>query len=187
MLEQNVQYSNAEGDFRWGIAYHPYPINLLRPEFWVNDRNYATFNNNAAYVTFYNPEVINAWILKKEHLYKDGTKRVLVFSEQGTNSPSYSETDLAKQAAGAAWIWKKLQKLDGIDAMQWHNWSDNRAEFGLRIGLRAYADGDYKDLDPKPVWYVWKAAGTENEDEVFAPYLKTIGISSWGGIVRTVK
>lgn len=187
MLEQNVQYSNAEGDFRWGIAYHPYPINLLRPEFWVNDRNYATFNNNAAYVTFYNPEVINAWILKKEHLYKDGTKRVLVFSEQGTNSPSYSETDLTKQAAGAAWIWKKLQKLDGIDAMQWHNWSDNRAEFGLRIGLRAYADGDYKDLDPKPVWYVWKAAGTENEDEVFAPYLKTIGISSWDGIVRTVK
>ena len=51
--------------------------------------------------------------------------------------------------------------------MQWHNWSDNRAEFGLRIGLRAYADGDYKDLDPNPGWYVWKAAGTENEDEVF--------------------
>lgn len=187
MLEQNVQYSNTEGDFRWGVAYHPYPISLLRPEFWTNDRSYATFNNNAMYVTFYNPEVINAWILKKENLYKDGTKRVLVFSEQGTNSPSYSETDLAKQAAGAAWIWKKITQLDGIDAMQWHNWADNRYEFGLRIGLRAYAEGDFKDYDPKPVWYVWQAAGTDKEDEVFEPYLKVIGISSWDGIVKTVK
>ncbi len=187
MLEQNVLYSKVEGDFRWGVAYHPYPISLLKPEFWTDDKRYAMFSNNSAYVTFYNPEVINAWILKKEHLYKDGTKRVLVFSEQGTNSPTYSDTDLAKQAAGAAWIWKKITKLDGIDAMQWHNWADNRAEFGLRIGLRAYSEGKFKDLDPKPVWYVWQAAGTDREDEVFKPYLGVIGISSWNGIVKAVK
>lgn len=187
MLEQNVQYSETEGDFRWGVAYHPYPIDLTAPEFWKNDRYEATFTNNSTYVTFYNPEVINAWILDKKHYYKDGTKRVLFFSEQGTNSPSYSDKDLALQAAGAAWIWKKLKKLDGIDAMQWHNWADNRAEFGLRIGMRAYADGKFKDLDPKPVWYVWQAADTEDEDKVFEPYLKTIGITSWDNIVKTVK
>lgn len=187
MLEQNVQYSATEGDFRWGVAFHPYPINLTRPEFWNNDKSEATFSNNTQYVTFYNPEVINAWILDKAHYYKDGTKRLLFFSEQGTNSPSYSESDLAKQAAGAAWMWKKLEKLDGIDAMQWHNWADNREEFGLRIGLRAFAEGDFKELDPKPVWYVWQAAGTDREEEVFAPYLNVIGITSWDGIVKTVK
>lgn len=187
MLEQNVAYSKAEGDFRWGVAYHPYPMNLTLPAFWNNDRNQATFSNNSPYVTFYNPEVINAWILKADNRYKDGTKRVLVFSEQGTNSPSYSANDLALQAAGAAWIWKKIEQLPGIDAMQWHNWADNRAEFGLRIGLRAFEDGDFKALQPKPVWYVWQAAGTDREDEVFAPYLKTIGISSWDGIIRTVR
>ncbi len=187
MLEQNVQYSATEGDFRWGVAFHPYPINLTRPEFWNNDKSEATFSNNTQYVTFYNPEVINAWILDKAHYYKDGTKRLLFFSEQGTNSPSYSESDLAKQAAGAAWMWKKLEKLDGIDAMQWHNWADNREEFGLRIGLRAFAEGNFKELDPKPVWYVWQAAGTDREEEVFAPYLNVIGITSWDGIVKTVK
>lgn len=187
MLEQNVQYSNAEGDFRWGVAYHPYPIALTLPKFWVNDKSYATFSNDAQYVTFYNPEVISAWILNKDHLYKDGTKRVLVFSEQGTNSPSYGTTDLKNQAAGAAWIWKKISKLDGIDAMQWHNWADNSQEFGLRIGLRSFADGNYANLDPKPVWYVWQAAGTAKEDEVFKPYLSTIGISSWDNIIQTVK
>ena len=187
MLEQNVQYSACEGDFHWGVAYHPYPIDLTAPAFWVNDKNQATFTKNSKYVTFYNPEVINDWILDKTHYYKDGTKRILFFSEQGTNSPSYSASDLALQAAGAAWMWKKISKLDGIDAMQWHNWADNRQEFGLRIGLRAFAEGSYTDLQPKPVWYVWKAAGTDKENTVFSPYLSTIGISSWDNIIQTVK
>lgn len=187
MLEQNVTYSEKEGDFRWGVAYHPYPINLTRPEFWSNDVYNAKFNNNTTYVTFLNPEVINAWILDPAHFYKDGTKRVLFFTEQGTNSPDYSENSLRLQAAGAAWIWKKICGLDGIDAMQWHAWADNREEFGLRIGLRSFADGDFNSLDCKPVWYVWQAAGTDKEDEVFEPYLDVIGISSWDNIIQTVK
>ena len=187
MLEQNVQYSACEGDFRWGVAYHPYPIDLTKPKFWVNDKNEATFSKNSKYVTFYNPEVINDWILDKSHFYKDGTKRILFFSEQGTNSPSYSDEDLALQAAGAAWMWKKISKLDGIDAMQWHNWADNAYEFGLRIGLRAYAEGDYTSLEPKPVWYVWQAADTENEDSVFQPYLSVLGISNWNNLIQTVR
>lgn len=186
MLEQNVAYSEKEGDFRWGVAYHPYPIDLTQPNFWDNDKNNATFDNNTAYVTFYNPEVINAWILDKDHYYKDGTKRILFFSEQGTNSPDYTEESFQKQAAGAAWMWKKIKNLDGIDAMQWHAWADNKAEFGLRIGLRTFEEGDYESLTPKPSWYVWKAAGTDEEDEVFAPYLDVIGISDWD-IVQTVK
>uniref|UniRef100_UPI00258B8F6D DUF5722 domain-containing protein n=1 Tax=uncultured Bifidobacterium sp. TaxID=165187 RepID=UPI00258B8F6D len=118
--------------------------------------------------------------------YKGTKKRILFFSEQGTNSPSYSETDLANQAAGAALIWKKIKQLDGIDAMQWHNWMDNREEGGLRIGLRAFADGDFKEYDVKPVWKVWQAADTDKEDEVFKPYLDVIGISNWDGLIHTV-
>jgi len=187
MLEQNVQYSACEGDFHWGVAYHPYPIDLTKPSFWQNDRSEATFTKTSKYVTFYNPEVINDWILDQSHYYKDGTKRLLFFSEQGTNSPSYSASDLALQAAGAAWMWKKISQLKGIDAMQWHNWADNRAEFGLRIGLRAFAEGSYADMQPKPSWYVWKAADTDREDEVFKPYLSVIGISGWDNIIQTVK
>ena len=187
MLEQNVQYSEKEGDFRWGVAYHPYPIDLTRPEFWKNDRANATFSNNSTYVTFLNPEVINAWILNPAHFYKDGTKRILFFSEQGTNSPDYTENSLQLQAAGAAWIWKKISRLDGIDAMQWHNWADNVTEFGLRIGLRSFAEGNFNNLDPKPVWYVWQAAGTDREDEVFEPYLDIIGIDSWDNIIQPVE
>ena len=179
MLNQTVLFSQQEGDFRWGIAYHPYPINLTRPAFWINDVNQATYAKNSTYVTFRNPEVINEWILRPEHFYQDGTKRLLFFTEQGANSPSYSDSDVALQAAGAAWIWKKVKDLEGIDGIQWHNWADNRQEFGLRIGLRSFAEGNYGELQAKPAWYVWQAADSETEEEVFAPYLKVIGIPSW--------
>lgn len=186
MLEATVAYSEAEGDFRWGVAYHPYPQDLTKPSFWVNDTQ-ATYSMTTRYITFKNLEVIDAWIKQKENLYKGTTKRVLFLSEQGTNSPSYSQTDLALQAAGGAWAWKKISKLDGIDAMQWHNWADNKAEGGLKIGLRTFAEGSVSDLTPKPVWYVWKAAGTAEEDSVFDQYKTTLGISDWDSILNTVE
>lgn len=186
MLEKTVEYSSAEGDFRWGVAYHPYPQNLTKPSFWIDDTQ-ATYSLNSKYVTFKNLEVIDAWIRQKENFYKGKTKRVLFLSEQGTNSPSYSQTDLALQAAGGAWAWKKVSKLDGIDAMQWHNWADNKAEGGLRIGLRTFAEGSVSNLTPKPVWYVWKAAGTAEEDSVFDQYKTTLGISDWDSILNTVE
>lgn len=186
MLEATVAYSEAEGDFRWGVAYHPYPQDLTKPSFWVNDMQ-ATYSMTTRYITFKNLEVIDAWIKQKENLYKGTTKRVLFLSEQGTNSPSYSQTDLALQAAGGAWAWKKVSKLDGIDAIQWHNWADNKAEGGLRIGLRTFAEGSVSNLTPKPVWYVWKAAGTAEEDSVFDQYKTTLGISDWDSILNTVE
>ncbi len=185
MLERIVEYSNVEGDFRWGVAYHPYPQDLTKPAFWVNDTQ-ATYSKDSKYVTFKNLEVLDAWIKQKANLYKGTTKRLLFLSEQGTNSPSYSESDLALQAAGGAWAWKKVSKLDGIDAIQWHNWADNKAEEGLRIGLRTFDEGDVQNLTPKPVWYVWKAAGTDEEDSVFDQYKTTLGITDWNSIMGSV-
>lgn len=185
MLEATVKYSDAEGDFRWGVAYHPYPQDLTKPSFWVNDTQ-ATYSMTTRYITFKNLEVIDAWIKQKENLYKGTTKRVLFLSEQGTNSPSYSQTDLELQAAGGAWAWKKVSKLDGIDAMQWHNWADNKDEDGLRIGLRTFAETGMANLTAKPVWYVWNAAGTTEEDTVFERYKSTLGITDWDSIMGSV-
>lgn len=186
MLEKTVEYSNAEGDFRWGVAYHPYPQDLTKPAFWVNDTQ-ATYSMDSKYITFKNLEVLDAWIKQKANLYKGTTKRLLFLSEQGTNSPSYSESDLALQAAGGSWAWKKVSKLDGIDAIQWHNWADNKAEGGLRIGLRTFDEGSVQAMTPKPVWYVWKAAGTTEEDTVLDQYKTTLGITDWDSILKTVE
>lgn len=181
LLEDLCKFSAAEGDFLWGVAYHPYPQNLNKPDFWKDDTS-ATYAADSPYCTFKNLEVVSDWMLDKAHYYKGSQKRILFLSENGTNSPSYSETDLARQAAGAAWAWKKVAALDGVDGIQWHNWQDNRAEGGLRIGLRRFPDDSEDPNGKKPSWYVWQAAGTTSEAAVFDPYLSVIGISSWNDI-----
>jgi len=184
MLKGLLQYSQAEGDFQWGVAYHPYPEDLNEPKTW-ND-SHATFSMQAPIVTFKNLEVLDNWIKRPENSYLGTTKRTLWLSENGTNSRTYSEKDLAEQAAGLAYAWTKIERLDGIDAIQWHNWIDNRGEFNLRIGLRKFPDDEEDPGGRKPVWYVYQAAGTEDETTVFAPYKPIVGINNWDEIMKEV-
>lgn len=182
MLTYLQKFSSIEGDFQWGVAYHSYPQDLNEPKTW-NDTK-ATFSINSPLVTFKNLEVIDHWIKLTENKYQGSIKRTLWLSENGTNSRTYSEKDLKEQAAGFAYAWKKLSELDGIDAIQWHNWIDNRDEFGLKIGLRKFTDDETDPGGIKPVWYAYQAAGTENEDEVFDQYKSTIGINDWSEILH---
>ncbi len=185
MLKTMQDYCNAEGDFQWAVAYHPYPENLFEPKTW-NDAN-ATFSMSSALVTFKNLEVLDAWIKKPENKYKGTIKRTLWLSENGTNSKTYGDQDLKEQAAGFAYTWKKMKNLDGIDAFQWHNWIDNRAEDGLRIGLRRFPDDTTDPGGKKPVWYAYQAADTDQEERIFDPYKSIIGISNWSEIMHAVQ
>jgi hypothetical protein len=115
-------------------------------------------------VTFKNLEVLDKWIKLSENKYLGAIKRTLWLSENGAHSPSYSEKDLKEQAAALAYTWKKLQHLDGIDAMQWHNWIDNRMEFGLLIGLLHFIDDETDPEGRKPV----------------------IGINDWSEVVQEI-
>ncbi|MGD8777361.1 MAG: DUF5722 domain-containing protein [Ignavibacteria bacterium] len=177
LLEILIDYCNKEGDFQWALAQHPYPEDLFEPKTWLDQ--HVSYDFNTDLITFKNLEVLNAWIKKPEALYKGKYKRTLWLSENGTNSRDYSEKCLKEQAAGFAYTWKKMKDLDGIDGFQWHNWIDNRGEGGLRIGLRRFPDDETDPGGRKPVWFVYQAAGRENEDEVFNQYKELIGINDW--------
>lgn len=177
LMEILLQYTKAEGDFQWAMAHHPYPQSLMEPKTWLDKQVDFTFRSPL--ITFANLEVLNAWIKLPEVLYQGKTKRTLWLSENGTNSRTYSDQDLKEQAAGFAYTWKKMKVLDGIDGFQWHNWVDNRGEGGLRIGLRRFPDDEKDPGGAKPVWYVFKAADTPNENAVFDQYKETIGIKDW--------
>jgi len=185
LMELLLKYTRAEGDFRWAVAHHPYPQSLFEPKTWLDEQVDFTFSTQL--ITFRNLEVIDAYIKLPELLYKGRHKRTLWLSENGTNSRSYSEKDLAEQAAGFAYAWKKMKSLDGIDGFQWHNWMDHRGEGGLRLGLRKFPDDRDDPAGRKPVWYLYKAADTEREDELFNEYRKLIGIESWNEIISSKK
>jgi len=184
MINGLLKYSATEGDFQWGLAHHPYPQDLFEPKTW-ND-NLATFSMTSPFVTFKNLEVLDKWAKTAANKYLGTHKRTVWLSEQGTNSRTYSAQDLHEQAAGFAYTWKKFKHLDGIDAFQWHNWVDNRAEGGLRIGLRRFTDDGDDPGGRKPVWYLFQAADTFNEDAVFEQYKATIGIGDWAEVLHEV-
>lgn len=184
LLEQLLQFSKIEGDFNWAIAHHPYPESLREPKTWL-DKN-VSFDFDTPLITFKNTEVLDAWVKQPEVLFKGKTKRLVYLSENGTNSPTYSDQDLKEQAAGIAYALKKIKYLDGIDGFQYHNWQDNRREGGLRIGLRRFPDDEEKPGAIKPVWNVYQAFGTDKEDEVFNQYKEMIGVKSWDEIRQKV-
>ena len=163
LLELLVDYTQAEGDFKWGVAHHPYPQSLFEPKSWLDDQ--ATFDYDTPQITFKNLEVLDAWI--KQH----------------PNSKDYSEEALREQAAGMAYAMKKLEACDGIDAYQMHGWFDQRAEGGLRIGVRRFMDDETDPGGRKPAWFVFQAFGTDREDEVFEFAKDIIGIDDWDQVI----
>ena len=181
LLELLVDYTQAEGDFKWGVAHHPYPQSLFEPKSWLDDQ--ATFDYDTPQITFKNLEVLDAWIKQPRALYQGKIKRTVFLSEQNPNSKDYSEEALREQAAGMAYAMKKLVACDGIDAYQMHGWFDQRAEGGLRIGVRRFMDDETDPGGRKPAWFVFQAFGTDREDEVFEFAKDIIGIDDWDQVI----
>jgi hypothetical protein len=177
VLRHLLAFSRVEGDFDWGIAFHPYPESLREPKSW-RDRQ-ATFAFDAPVITFKNIEVLDAWVRWPENRYLGREVRSVHLTEQGPNSPDYSPRALAEQAASMAYVWKKIRDLDAIEGFQFHNWIDNRHEGGLRIGLRRFPDDADEPLGRKPIWHVYRALGTPEEDAACAFALPIIGVQSW--------
>ncbi|MBI5690549.1 MAG: hypothetical protein HZC55_10680 [Verrucomicrobia bacterium] len=181
VLRHLLAFSRAEGDFDWGIAFHPYPESLREPKTW-RDRK-ATFAFDTPMITFKNLEVLDAWVKVPAHRYRGRDVRPVHLTEQGPNSPDYSPRALAEQAASLAYVWQKVRALDAILGFQFHNWIDNRAEGGLRIGLRRFPDDPEEPLGRKPVWQVFRALETPEEAAATAFALPLIGIQSWDEVL----
>ena len=177
LLETLADYSRAEGDFDWSVAYHPYPQNLFEPRVWEDNEINFTFDTPK--ITFKNLEVLDAWLKQPRMLYLGKFARKAHLTEQGLNSRDYSQSALLNQAAGMAYAWNKYKNLGTIEVFHYHNWVDNRGEGGLRIGLRRFPDDKEEPLGRKPIWFVYQALGTAKEAEATAFALPLIGIKDW--------
>lgn len=180
LLEIMLDQSRTEGDFQWAIAHHPYPQSLFEPKTWLDRKVNFTFET--ALITPKNIEVLDAWVKQKRTFYNGQTRRTIWLSEQGLNSPDYSEQSLAEQAAGMAYFWKKLEPLDSIETFVYHNWVDNQNEDGLLLGLRMLPS---EGQEPKPIWYLYKALETPDEDAACDFAKGMIGIENWDQIRYT--
>jgi len=177
LLETLLEFCRKEGDFEWGIAYHPFPESLFEPKSWLDKR--VDYTYESPLITFKNIEVLAAWTKDTGTFFNGSKRRVIHFSEQGPNSKSYTPNDLTEQAASLAYVWKKMKALDGIETFQYHFWRDFRGEGGLRLGLRRFPDDIDAPSGKKPIWNLYQSLDTPKENEACAFALPIIGIKDW--------
>lgn len=186
LLERLVAYSHLEGDFRWGIAQHPYPTNLFNPRTWEDPR--TNFTLDTPLITFRNLEVLDYWIRLPENRYKGTMVRSLCLTEQGLNSWGLDEQALLDQAAGLAYAWNKIKRLESVRVFIYHRWVDHPNEGGLQVGLRQNAPGTTQQPgEKKPAWHVFKALDTPDEEEATAFALPIVGLENWDDIIQPVE
>jgi hypothetical protein len=180
LLEAFAKKAKERGDFDWNLAYHPYPTNLFDPRTW---KDKVTFDDQTPKVTFRNLEVLTRKLATPEMLHQ-GKPRRLSFTEQGFNVMKNNPDAETIQAAAYAYAWEKVSRLPGIDAFLYHRQVDHAKEGGLRVGLWENKPGSIADPGrQRPIWFLFKAAGTPEWQSLAAPYLKTCELKNWDEVM----
>jgi hypothetical protein len=157
LIELFAEMARAEGDFDWGVAYHPYPRDLRNPDTW-NDAGVSD-DFDTHYITPRNIEVLPAFLGQERFLYR-GQRRTILLSEQGFNTPTLSKEDQRRQVAGLIYMFRKLQKLPEIEAYHLHRYQDMPdQEGGLRLGIITEIG------ERKLGWDAYREIGTGSEQE----------------------
>ena len=175
MLDILKRYSQSEGDFRWGIAYHLFPV--IRWNSKMRNEKEFTFSEGTRHITCHNLDVLDTWIKRADTFY-EGKKRTLFLAGYNPNSVDNSKHAQAEQAAGLTYVWNKVTVFEGIDAYLANRWIDARFDGGLKTGLRKYPDDQNDPFGPKLSWYVYRDLGTDKEDVCLQTLKQTVGISN---------
>ena len=175
--------STEGGNFPWMLAFHPYPQNLFKSEFW-NDRS-APLRFDAPRITFHNLEVLPAFLAQPEYLFA-GTARRIALTEQGFHCDT-GDNGETQQAAAFALAWKKVQAIPTIESFLYHRHVDHPGEGGLRLGLRAHdGSSNVNGIGKKrAIWSVFQSAGTEKENAAFAFALPSVGRTDWSNVISS--
>ena len=164
-----------DGNFGWGVAYHPYPEDLRWPDFW-HDRA-PDFSFSTPKITFKNMEVLEAFLAQKPFLYR-GKPRRIVFSEQGFNSQSGPLAGWTERMGYAGYVlaYMKARNMKTVDMFTHHSMVDNPHEFGLNLGMFKYDKSKPGHLgEPKPVFRACQAMDTQDEPEAVRKAKEIIG------------
>lgn len=175
MLDLLLRFSEVEGNFRWGVAAHPYPEQLKSSDPWDDHKPEYAFDTPM--ITPKNIEVLDAYLRREDFLHED-KPRILLLSEQGFHTPDYSPESEALQSAALLYTFEKLRHLPTVVTYHYHRWVDHPLEGGLLCGLRRLPE-DGKSYGPrKRAFEVFGDIGTEREDAHWPAALPLIGADS---------
>ncbi len=165
-----ADYCRRDGDFDWGIAAHPYPENLGKPDFYHDTT--ATFDWNTPRITMKNIEMLQALVEMPQFTYR-GKSRRIVCDEQGFHT-DYNDPESENKGAYAFVLFmQKMCKCPNIDMFLINRYADMPLgdESELHLGLRyekGYADDMHLLINPgdyKKICYAMIDLWTQNEQK----------------------
>ena len=175
------------GQIDWNLAYHPYPVNLQEPEFWLENEK-VTDSADSRVVNFKNLHVLTDYFQRPELLNREGQVRHIILSEQGFTSKSPSRGNVEKeQAAAFAYAYFLVDSNPYIDSFILSRQVDNPHEASLSMAFGLWTSrpgsGVITGFDRKriyPIFQVIDSRKALKETE----YLKAvIGIDKWSDVV----
>lgn len=175
-LDAFARIARERGDFEWHVAHHPYPDDLGNPRTWNDQQAWPT--EDTPHITFKNLEVACKYMEKPELLW-EGKPRRIILSEQGLHCLGSADGETL-QAAGFAFVWEKVMRQKGIDALIWHRHVDHSQEGGLRLGLWENKPGTISEPNrPRHIYELFKKAGTPEWSAAVEFALPVVGLKSW--------
>jgi hypothetical protein len=175
-LDHFARRAREGGDFDWHIAFHPYPENLFEPRFW-NDKTATTNVLTTPRITFKNVELLPKYLRRPELVFQ-GQSRRIILSEQGFHTPKGADGEMI-QAAAYCYAYKKIERLDGIDAFILHRHVDNAHEGGLLLGLRSNQPKNGEPQPRKKIYDCFRAADTPEWEKAFEFALPIVRVRTW--------
>ena len=183
------------GPMDWELAYHPYSIPMVEPEFW-NDAETGLIKNNASspVVNMINLNVLTDYLQQPQFLMRSGKPRHVILSEQGFTSQSHSRGEAEElQAAAIAYAYYLADSNPLIDAFIMSRQVDAPSEVAAScsFGLWSCDMSKPNDIVPtmrKQSWTVYKNIDDRKRTlETTEKYKKYIGIEKWSDVIPDFK
>lgn len=175
-LNEFARVARERGDFEWHIAHHPYPDDLGNPRTWLD--KLATSTDDTPHITFKNLEVLCRYLDRPELHWRDRPRRIIL-SEQGLHCLQNDEGETL-QAAGFAYVWEKVARQPGIDALIWHRHVDHAHEGGLRLGLWTNVPGTVSEPERQRwIYELFRKADTPDWPVAIEFALPIVGLDAW--------
>jgi Family of unknown function (DUF5722) len=163
VIETLQRYSQQEGEFSWGVAYHPYPESLFADVAW--DDPSPTDEFDTPLITIQNLPVLARFLEQSQMRDANGRVRPVILSEQGFHTPSEDAQSQRNQAASLLFAMDQVRKLAIVESFHYHRWIDHPDEGGLNLGLRTVATRENRFGKKKQAWNVYRDIDTPQESE----------------------
>ncbi len=182
---------SEHGNIDWSLAYHPYSVPTVEPEFWDDfETGQVEWSEDSKVVNIANLSILTDYMQQSFMLDTSGEVRHIILSEQGFTSESATRGTVEEiQAAAFAYAYYIVDSNPYIDAFILSRQIDAPSEVAssLAFGLwttDATEDSNITPKDKKYIWDVFKHIDKQATTLQYSEFAKEIiGIENWYDVI----